>query len=121
NSLYEILGSIGCLVRVVNPRVHTVSFQNKPLQAVFPQGLSSPCYTLLTKEKECDRCTSMEAIEKDRDFYKEEKGPGGKVYQVHSFPLANPDGTVTSAIEVIKDITDSKKMEGDLEESRMRL
>lgn len=121
NSLYEILGSIGCLVRVVNPRDHTVSFQNKPLQALFPQGLSNPCYTLLAKDKECDRCTSMEAIEEGRDFYKEEKGPGGRFYQVHSFPLANPDGTVTTAIEVIKDITASKKMEGDLEESRMRL
>ncbi|MDO8137921.1 MAG: HAMP domain-containing protein, partial [Candidatus Brocadiales bacterium] len=97
SSLYEILGNIGCLVRVVNPRAHTVSFQNKPLQALFPQGLSSPCYSLLGRDKECDRCTSMEAIERNSDFSKEEKSPGDTVYEIHSFPLANPDGAITSA------------------------
>ncbi|MFN3466284.1 MAG: sensor histidine kinase, partial [Candidatus Brocadiales bacterium] len=61
------------------------------------------------------------AIEKKRDFAKEEEVPGGIFYEVHSFPFPNPDGTVTSAIEVIKDITARKKMEGELEESRMQL
>ena len=121
NLVNEVLGNIGSFVRIVDPKVHRVIFQNKPLQAINPQGLERPCYTVLCRETACEHCTSAEAIEKKRDFAKEEEVPGGIFYEVHSFPFPNPDGTVTNAIEVIKDITARKKMEGELEDSRTQL
>ncbi|HHT9139211.1 MAG TPA: ATP-binding protein, partial [Candidatus Tripitaka californicus] len=122
NLVNEVLGSIGCFVRIVNPKTHKVIFQNRPLEAVYPQGLERHCYTLLGSETPCERCTSMEAIEKRKDFCKEEEAAnGGVFYEIHSFPFPNPDGSITTAIEVIRDITSRKKMEGELEDSRMRL
>ena len=121
NLVNEVLGSIGCFVRIVNPKTHKVIFQNRPLEAVYPQGLERHCYTLLSREVACERCTSAEAIEKRKDCRKEEETPGEVFYEVHSFPFPNPDGSITTAIEVIRDITARKKMEGELEDSRMRL
>ena len=115
NLLHGVLGGIGCLARIVNPRTHKVLLQNNALQSLYPQGSERPCYTLLGRETECERCTSMEAIERGRDIYKEEELPGGISYAIHSFPLANPDGTITNVMEVIRDITINKKMESRIQ------
>ena len=114
--LHGVLGDIGCLVRIVNPRTHRVLLQNNALQSLYPQGLERPCYTLLGRETDCEPCLSMEAIERGRDFSNEVELPGGISCAIHSFPLANPDGTITNVMEVIRDITINKKME-----SRIRL
>ncbi len=121
NLLNDVLGNIGCLVRIVNPRTNKVVFQNDPLQAVYPQGLERPCYAILGRNTRCEFCSSTEAIEKNRDCRKEEGTPGGVIYDIHSFPLPNADGTITNAIEVIRDVTASKKMERELEENRLLL
>ena len=108
----EVLAGIGCLVRIVDPRAHRVTFQSKSLQAIYPDGLKRHCYTLLGSETPCERCTSAEAIEKKKDFCKEEEAAnGGVFYEIHSFPFPNPDGSITTAIEVIRDITARKKTE----------
>ncbi|MDI6759672.1 MAG: ATP-binding protein [Candidatus Brocadiaceae bacterium] len=119
--LNDVLGNIGFYVRVVNPRTHKVFLQNKPLQTLFPRGLERPCYTLWGRETECDLCVSMKAVEENRYHSKEEETPEGIIYEVHAFPFAEPDGTVTNAIEVIRDITARRKTERDLEDSRMQL
>lgn len=121
NFLNDVLGNIGFYVRVVNPRTHKVLLQNRPLQALSRQGPECPCYTLWGRETECDLCTSIKAIEENRYCFKEEETPEGIVYEVHSFPFAEPDGTVINAVEVIRDITARRKVERDLEESRMQL
>ncbi|MEK7241674.1 MAG: ATP-binding protein, partial [Planctomycetota bacterium] len=121
NFLNDVLGNIGFYVRVVNPRTHKVLLQNKPLQALLRQGLERPCYALWGRETECDLCVSNKAIEENRYHSKEEETPEGIVYEVHAFPFAEPDGTITNAIEVIRDITARRKVERDLEESRMQL
>lgn len=121
NFLNDVLGNIGFYVRVVNPRTHKVLLQNKPLQALSRQGPECPCYTLWGRETECDLCTSIKAIEENRYCFKEEETPEGIVYEVHSFPFAEPDGTVINAVEVIRDITARRKVERDLEESRLQL
>ncbi|HHT9141432.1 MAG TPA: ATP-binding protein, partial [Candidatus Tripitaka californicus] len=122
NFLNDALGNIGFYVRVVNPRTHKVFLQNRPLQALFPQGLERPCYTFWGgRETECDLCVSMKAVEENKYCSKEEETPEGIVYEMHAFPFADPDGTITNAIEVIRDITARRKVERDLEESRMQL
>ncbi|HLA37348.1 MAG TPA: ATP-binding protein [Candidatus Brocadiales bacterium] len=121
NFLNDALGNIGFYVRVVNPRTYKVLLQNKPLQALLPKGLERPCYTLWGREMECDLCVGNKAIEEKRYCSKEEETPEGIVYEVHAFPFAEPDGTITNAIEVIRDITARRKVERDLEESRMQL
>ncbi|MFN3467768.1 MAG: ATP-binding protein, partial [Candidatus Brocadiales bacterium] len=122
NFLSDVLGNIGFFLRVVNPKTHKVFLQNRPLQALFPHGLERPCYALWGgRETACDLCVSMKAIEENRYCFKEEETPEGIVYEIHAFPFAEPDGTVTKAIEVIRDITARRKVERDLEDSRMQL
>ena len=121
NFLNDALGNIGFYVRVVNPRTHKVLLQNKPLQALLPKGLERPCYTLWGRETGCDLCVSNKAIEEKRYCSKEEETPEGIVYEVHAFPFAEPDGTVIYAVEVIRDITARRKVERELEDSRMQL
>ncbi|HLA37926.1 MAG TPA: type IV pili methyl-accepting chemotaxis transducer N-terminal domain-containing protein, partial [Candidatus Brocadiales bacterium] len=117
--LNEVLGGIGCLVRIVDPKAHRVTFQSKSLQAIYPDGLKRHCYTLLGSETPCERCTSAEAIEKKKDFCKEEEAAnGGVFYEIHSFPFPNPDGSITTAIEVIRDITARKKAEWEIQTSQ---
>lgn len=119
--LNDTLGNMGCLVRVIDVENHKVILQNKPLQALSPQGLERPCYTFWGRDTVCDLCICREAIEKNRYSHKEVETPEGVLYEVHGFPFANPDGTITNAIEVIRDVTARRKMEEDLEESRMQL
>jgi signal transduction histidine kinase len=121
NLLNEVLGNIGCMVRVIDPSTHKVLLQNKPLQALFPQGLVRPCYTFWGRETECELCVCREAIEKNSYCSKETETPEGIFYEVHAFPFTGPEGTKTNAIEVIRNITARKRMEMDLEESRMQL
>jgi signal transduction histidine kinase len=120
NLLDEVLGNIGSFVRIVDPKTNKVHFQNKPLKAVYPQGLERPCYTLLGRETRCEVCTSTEAIDKKRHCVKEET-LNGTTYEVNSFPLPEPDGTINRAIEVVKDVTANKAMSKELEESKAKV
>ncbi|MCQ4575207.1 MAG: ATP-binding protein, partial [Candidatus Brocadiales bacterium] len=116
-----ILANIGCLVRVIDPETHKVSLQNDPFWELCPDGLKHPCYTFWGRESECERCVCREAVKDNAHRHKEELTPDGKIYEVHAFPLPNPDGSVTRAIEVIRDVTARRKMEADLEETRMQV
>ncbi len=119
--LDNVLSNMGCLVRVINPGNHRVIWQNRPLQALNPKGLERPCYVLWGKESECELCVSRKAIEESRHYSKETETPEGIVYEVHAFPLVEPEGKTTYAIEVVRDITARRKVERDLEESRIQL
>ncbi len=118
--LNTVLANMGCMVRVIDPETHKVSLHNEPLQKLFPEGLEKPCYTLW-RENECERCVCREAIRDNAHHWKEEVTSEGIVYEIHAFPIPNPDGTVDKAIEVIRDITGKTKMEAEVEESRMQL
>lgn len=119
--LNNILANMGCLVRVINPETHKVSLQNEPLNTIIPDGLKRPCYNLWKRDYECDRCVCSEAIRNNAHRWKEEITPEGVVYEVHAFPFPNPDGTMINAIEVIRDITAKRRMEAEVEESRMQV
>ncbi len=119
--LNTVLANMGCMVRVIDPETHKVLLQNEPLRKFFPEGLERDCYRFWGRETECERCVCREAIRDNAHHWKEEETAEGIVYEIHAFPIPNPDGTVDKAIEVIRDITRKTKMEAEVEESRMQL
>ncbi|MEE9201521.1 MAG: ATP-binding protein [Candidatus Brocadiales bacterium] len=119
--LNTVLANMGCLVRVIDPETHKVSLQNDPFWELCPDGLRRPCYAFWGRDTECDPCISREAIRNNARKYQEHVTPDGITYEVYAFPLPNPDGTMTTCIEVIRDVTSRKKTEAQLEESRMQV
>ncbi|HHT9118596.1 MAG TPA: ATP-binding protein [Candidatus Hypogeohydataceae bacterium YC38] len=119
--LDNTLSRIGLFIRVIEPETHRVLFQNQPLQNLFPHGLERPCYTIWQRKEVCEFCVCQEAIKTRMPQKKEMEGPGGSLYEVQAFLLPNPDGTVNTAIEVIKDITLERQRERELEDTRLQL
>ncbi len=97
---------------------YRVLFQNQFLQERFGDITGKLCYrNYIGIEKPCDFCPMVKAVKSNKLASIELTAADGSYYAVFSVPLANPDGTVDRAIEIIIDITERKQTEEELRES----
>jgi PAS domain S-box-containing protein len=91
---------------------YEVLYQNEFLKERFGTSTGRLCYEkYMELEEPCDFCPMIRAIRNNKSEISELSGEDGRNYQVLSVPLPNPDGTIEKAIEVIRDVTDSKQAE----------
>lgn len=107
-----ILANLDLYVRVVDPFSHIVQYESGKIIADFGANKGETCYSFWKKNKECENCTGKTSLESHKVAIKEEAA-GNKIYSITSIPLKNMDDSM-SVIEVIRDITDHKRVGAEL-------
>lgn len=111
-----ILSTLNQYIRVVDPRENIIQYESLKLKNSFGDNAGKPCFSFWGKGEKCKDCISLKAIE-DGIIKEKEEDCGDKKYLVSAIPLKNRDGSV-SAIEVITDITEKKRMEAEIDKSK---
>jgi len=70
--------------------------------------------------KPCAGCSVAKALETGRVHEHEQTTPDGRAWFVRGTPLFGPDGRVTGAVEMARDITEAKRAEQALRDSEAR-
>ena len=124
DKLQGIMDGLACIeigidIVGIDYRVH---FQNHILKERYGDLTGELCYEkYMGLKKPCYFCPMIKAIKSKNVENVELTAVDGKIYELYSAPLTNPDGTVDKAIEVIMDITDRKRAEQGLRESEEKL
>jgi len=86
--------------------------QNQFLKERFGDCIGKLCYKVYMNHKNpCGFCPIEKAIKSGKVEKVELTGADGNNYELLSAPLTNPGGTVDRVIEVIRDITERKKID----------
>ncbi len=97
---------------------YEILFQNKVLKKRFGDCAGKLCYEEYTKRKKpCDPCPMEKAVKSGKARKAEMKGADERDYELLSAPLPNPEGTVDKVIEVVRDITERKRLESRMSQT----
>jgi len=111
-----ILSTLNDYIRVVDPKEKVIQYESLKIKNAFGDGVGKRCYSFWDRERECENCVSIKAME-DGIVVEKEEDRGERRYLVTAIPLKNRDGSM-SAIEVITDITEKKNLEEVVERSK---
>jgi len=101
---------------------YKIYYQNKVLKDRFGKLSGKLCYEkYMDIDKPCNTCNIKNAVREKRVFETELQGRDKRYYKILSAPLFNPDGTIDKVIEVVIDITERKRAEEELINSREKL
>ncbi len=110
-ALMDGLVRIGLGIDIVGTD-YRVLFQNQTLKEKFGDLTGKLCYeSYMGLNEPCHSCPMIKAINNNSVESTELTGVDGRDYELISAPLLNPDGTIGRAIEVIRDITERKRIE----------
>jgi PAS domain S-box-containing protein len=97
---------------------YRIRLQNELLEERFGDCTGEFCYEKYMEAKEpCHFCPMVKAVKNNSIEHVQLTGSDGRHYELMSAPLQNPNGTVDSAIEIVRDITEQMKAEEALKES----
>jgi PAS domain S-box-containing protein len=104
---------------VVENEDYVIQFMNESLIKKFGNRVGEKCYRVfLESDRPCRKCPVKEILHKgNRNLLRYQiKDKHGNFYDSIASPIKNPDGS-TSVIEILRDVTESKRMEEDLRQS----
>lgn len=115
DKLETIIESMGDGMDIVD-KDFRIQFMNKKFLRLFgDEAVGRTCYEVyMGRKKPCDECPVVKGIEKIDIL--EVNAPQGQAFLITHSPFKNIDGT-TSILEIFKDITERKKLEGAIKES----
>lgn len=85
-------------------------------------GVGKHCYEILDRsDKPCDQCPAAETFRTGKPVLatqtRKEKDGKPRQLEIRTYPLETPDGVVDRAIEIVRDVTEMRKMEDTLVQS----
>ncbi|MBE9503960.1 MAG: response regulator [Proteobacteria bacterium] len=111
-----ILGSLDDYIRVVDPVKEIIQYESKKVRDELGSNAGKDCFMFWDREDPCENCISKLAIKEWRVKTREETS-NSKIFRVTAIPLRNLDGT-ESVIEVIRDITEHRRMNEELKQKK---
>jgi PAS domain S-box-containing protein len=109
---YAILGSMNSYVRVINAD-GVVEFENRPAGYAAANERGSKCDLSGAGGSPCSSRFAQQTLESGIPHGGEERTSDDCFYAIAAIPMKSRDGTI-SAIEIVTDITDRKKLEQEL-------
>lgn len=100
-------------VRVIDADDRII-YVNKAMSESLEQELiGQKCYTAIGRDTPCEYCVSRSAVFNGIPQYKEEI-IRGRTYSVMSSPIKDDEGNIVAVVEVLRDITEMKKLQKEL-------
>lgn len=109
------LNSINDCILIINTD-YTIQFMNRISIEKWGSNIDKKCWSSLGIETVCSSCPLQKYQYGNRDGYQYSQIIRDREYDVASAPLLNPDGSL-SVIEVLRDVTERRKMEGELQKA----
>ncbi|MCX7709776.1 MAG: SpoIIE family protein phosphatase [Clostridia bacterium] len=107
-------------VRVLD-RDDNILYINKAMaEAVGDNPVGVKCYKAIGRSSPCENCTSRQAVFNGSPQEKEEI-IHDKIYSVMSSPIKNDQGEIVAVVEVLRDVTQTRKLQKLLLEQNKRL
>ena len=113
------LDSMSDSVMIVNTD-YTVQFVNKAATDRFDTKVGEICWNTLKQDTQCSNCPMQHYLIGNRETYEYASNVGDRQYDVVAAPLLNPDGSL-SIIEVLRDVTDRKRMEDEIIQTKAKI
>jgi signal transduction histidine kinase len=113
------LDSMSDSVMIVNTD-YTVQFVNKAATDRFDTKAGEICWNTLKQDTQCSNCPMQHYLIGNRQTSEYTSNIGNRQYDVVAAPLLNPDGSL-SIIEVLRDVTERKRMEEEIIRSRAKI
>jgi two-component system cell cycle sensor histidine kinase/response regulator CckA len=105
------LSAVEIGIDIIDLNYHVI-YQNSFLKNQFGDLTNELCYEKYMNLKEpCSYCPMVKAIETKLPRKVELTAADGKIYEILSAPLTDPDGTINKVIEIVRDITERKQAE----------
>lgn len=119
DKLKSILEAMVDGVTIVNEN-YTIQYVNPALKKDFGEPAGRKCFEYFHRKKEaCQDCMNSEVFSGKIKRWEWHSEKTGKTYDLIDTPLRNLDGSV-SKLEIFRDITDKKRAEKELQQSRQR-
>jgi len=116
----QIIDGMYDWVRVVD-RNDRVIFMNKAMSEGLEKILlNQKCFETFGRTSPCENCVSRKAVFAGRPHEKEEV-IGNRIFSVMSSPVRNEKGEITAVVEVLRDITQLKKLQQKILEQNKKL
>lgn len=99
---------------------YSIRFANRAAVEAFGANSDGVCWKALRKEVKCPNCPMQGYLRGSREGYHYVDYIGDRQYDVVAAPLLNPDGSL-SVIEVLRDVTEWKRMEDEIIQAQARI
>jgi signal transduction histidine kinase len=118
-SLETWLDSMSDSVMIVDTD-YTVQFVNKAATDRFDTKVGDICWNTLRQDAQCSNCPMQHYLTGNKETSEYPSRVGDRQYDVVAAPLLSPDGSL-SIIEVLRDVTDRKRMENEIIQSKAKI
>lgn len=116
----DIINGMYDWVRVMD-RNDRMLFINKAMSdGLGSSPLGETCYSILGRSAPCENCVARKAVFEGRPHEKEEV-VNGKIFSVMSSPVRNRDGEIIAVVEVLRDVTQMKKLQQKIVQQNKKL
>jgi sigma-B regulation protein RsbU (phosphoserine phosphatase) len=120
SSVRNILDVMQDWVRVIDLN-DNILYANKAMkEALGCWIVGKKCFEIIGRDTPCENCISKQAITLREPMYKEET-INNRIYSVLSSPLKNVNGDIDAVVEVLRDVTNYKKMENEIRAQNEKL
>lgn len=116
----NVLNGMEDWVRVIDLEDNIIYANNAMKEDLGYYLIGRKCFEVIGRQEPCADCISQMAVNNFQATHKEET-INDRVYSVMSSPLRDLNGEVTAVIEVLRDVTEAKKMEDKLKKQNERL
>ena len=113
-SLKDVMDGIHDWVRVIGKDNKVIYANKSMINGLGFNPYDKKCYEALGKTSPCENCISKKAVFKGSSFKKEET-IGNKTFSVMSSPVRNNLGEIIAVVEVLRDVTNLKKLQEQIQ------
>ncbi|CDG36684.1 putative PAS/PAC sensor protein [Acetivibrio thermocellus BC1] len=116
----QIINGMHDWVRVIDINDNIIFVNESMAKALGKNVIGEKCYKAIGKSEPCENCTSRKAVFEGTIQAKEEI-IGDRIFSVKSSPIRDENGQITAVVEVLRDITEMKKMQKKILEHNQKL
>ncbi len=119
-STYDIIDGMSDWIRVIDEN-NNIIFANRAMcEGLSKDIFGMKCYEAIGKSMPCENCISRRAVFEGKAHSKEEI-VGNRVFSVMSSPVHNEFGEVVAVVEVLRDITEMRRLQKRILDQNQKL